>query len=265
MGKVIEIASSGIDEYLQGIGGDPYLGSSSMGLRVPTLATPDSLHRYLFLLASFSLGEGSRARIVGYRQFASLGAVVVDNRYVEQPIFSPNFRLPDGNVSWHLQRLGPPNAGGYPQQDPTPLDLRSFKKGWADGPCLLYSSYTIAPGNGFYTQLTSYTPPSAGKPWGTPLRAGTQGTFFDQRAPWLSAQSWLSLDMTLDGPDTIALFASVYQSAGTYPAAASSPLKFQNGLSNEEQFCGNFGSGTSESPRPIYWRVGGSLIVEVGA
>lgn len=263
MGKVIEIATTGLDEYLQGLGGDPYLGASSMGLRVPGLATPDSQNRYLFLLASFTIGDGASARIVGYRQFSSLGFSPGGGRFVEQPISSPNFRLPDGNISWHLQRLGPPNAGGYPQQDPTPLDLRSFKKGWADGPCLLYSDYMIAAGNGLYMQLTDYTAPNDGRPWGTPLRAGTQGTFYDQRTKWLTGQAWYSLDMTLDGPDTIAFFASVYQSTGVYSAASADPLTFGNGLSAEEQFIGNFGAGTSESPRPVYWRVGGSLIVEV--
>lgn len=259
MGRVIEIASSGTDEFLQGIGGDPDGGSSSMGLRVPTLATPDPRHRYLFLLCSFSLGEGESAVIRGYRQFASLGFSSA-NRFWEQPISSPNFRLPDGNISWAIRRLGGPNAQGLPRIDPTPLDLNSFKKGWADGSALLYESYTIAPGNRLYPQLLSYTPPLLGRPWGTPLSSGHQGVFYDLRAPWRADQAWSSLDMKLEGPDTIAFFASVFQSAGTY-GIATSPLAFPNGLTDEEQFIGNFGGG--EVPRPIYWRVSGSLIVEV--
>lgn len=258
MARIIEIATTGFDEYLQGIGGDPFGGSYSMGLRVPTLATPDPQHRYLFLLASFTIGEGCPVRIVGYRQFASLGFASAE-RFWEQPITSPNFRLPDGNISWHLQRLGPARQQ-IAQTEPSPTDLLSFKKFWADTACLLYQDYTIAAGNRLYMQLESYVPPMQGKPWGSPLTAGHQGTFYDMRAPWNDSQGWQSLDMTVEGPDTIALFASVYQSAGAY-GVASDPLNFPNGLTDEEQFIGNFGGG--EVARPIYWRVGGSLIVEV--
>ena len=56
-------------------------------------------------------------------------------------------------------------------------------------------------------------------------------------------------------------FASVYQSAGEY-SIASTPLNFPNGLTVEEQFMGNFGDGDA-TKRPVYWRVAGSLIVEV--
>jgi hypothetical protein len=261
MGRTIELVSVGADEFLQNQGGDPWGSASSFGLRVPTLATPDKTHRYLFLGASFSIGHGDKARIVGYRQFSSLGIRISQNRFVEQEITSPNFRLPDGNISWALRRLGPPNTQGLPT-NPTNLDLDSFKRDWADGPCLLYESYAIAPGNRIYPQLTFYKPPLLGRPWGTPLRAGLQGDFFDQRTPWRDAHAWSSLDVELEGPDTIAMFCSVRQSRGTYALAASSPLAFPEGLSPEESFCGNFGLGTSDAPHPIYWRVGCSLIVE---
>jgi hypothetical protein len=260
MGRIVEICSTGADEYLQALGGDPEGGATSMGLRVPTLATPDTNSRYLFLGASFTLGAGARARILGYRQFSSLGTTLSQTRFVEQEILSPNFRLPDGNISWSIRRLGPPNAAGFGSGTPTPLDLNSFKKGWCDGPALLYDDYTIAPGNRIYTQLLTYVPPVNGRPWGTPLRAGQQGTFYDQRTPWRAAQAWSSLDMELEGPDTIAMFISVRQSAGRY-SVTSSPLAFPNGLSVEESFCGNFGGG--ETSRPIYWRVGCALIVEI--
>jgi hypothetical protein len=55
------------------------------------------------------------------------------------------------------------------------------------------------------------------------------------------------------------MFISVRQSAGNY-SVATSPLNFSEGLLPEEQFIGNFGGG--DAPRPIYWRVGCSLIVE---
>jgi hypothetical protein len=260
MGRVIEIASTGIDEYLQGLGSDPWGGNAAMGLRVPALATPDAQHRYLFLLASFSLGEGGRAVIRGYRQFSSLGFLLSPTRFIEQEIQSPNFRLPDGNISWALRRLGPPNAAGYPKSVPGAPDLPSFKQYWADGSCLLYHDYTIAAGNRIYTQLTGYNPPNLGRPWGTDIKAGQLGNFLDQRTYWRASQGWTSLDIEVEGPITVAFFASVFQSTGDY-SIASSPLAFPGGLSVEEQFIGNFGGG--DFPRPKYWRVGGSLIVEV--
>lgn len=262
MARLIEIVSSGLDEYLQGFGGDPWGGSSAMGLRVPTLATPNKDRRYLFLLASITLGEGTTATIKGYRQFSSLGTTLSAGRYIEQEIQSPNFRLPDGNISWSLRRLGPPNAAGFPRAQAPGLDLPSFKKYWADGSCLLYQDYTIAAANRLYPQLTSYVPPNLGRPWGTSLSAGQQGLMTDQRTYWRSSQAWSSLDVHVEGPDTIALFASVYQSAGTYSVVAP-PVNFSNGISSEEAFIGNFGAGSSEVPHPIYWRVGGALIVEV--
>ena len=260
MGRVIEISSSGADEYLQSLGGDPFGGATSFGLRVPFLATPDKNNRYLFLGASFSLGHGAVARIRGYRQFASLGVLLSASRFVEMEIQSPNFRLPDGNISWHLQRLGPPNNSGYPKTSPTPLDLNSFKRLWCDGPALLYDKYTIAAGNRIYTQLTTYKPPMDGRPWGTSLTAGHHPTFYDLRTESRTHGAWHALDVTLSGPDTIAFFISVRQSSGVYPGVPG-PLTFPNGLSPEESFISNFGS--DEGGRPIYWRVGVSLVVEI--
>jgi hypothetical protein len=258
MSRIIELATTGTDEFLQTLGGDPFGGSSSMGLRVPKLATPAKNRRYLFLLSTFSLNEGQKATILGYRQFSSLGVLLSPTRFVEQEIVSPNHRLPDGNISWHLQTLGPPNASGYPHFAPTPLDLNSFKKGWCEAPALLYKSYAIAAGNRIYTQLTSYTPPNLGKPWGQPLEAGYQATFFDQRTPWRDAHAWSSLNLALTGPLTVAFFASVFQSAGSYTVGAATPP----GLGVEEQFMAKFPGGASPGA-PIYWRVAGSLIVEL--
>lgn len=254
--RVIEVSSSGVDEYLQGLSGDPYGGISSMGLRIPALQTTVA-NRYLFHLCGFSLAERVKARIVGYRQFLSLGAVIsaasteTPGRFVEQEVVSPAFRLPDGNVSWHIQRLGPPNAQGFPRAVSDGSDLQSFKKRYAENPALLYERYTS--GGPFYTQLTAYTPPNGGKPWGTALRSGQQATFYDLRTEWRSHGAWTSLDMEIQGPCTVAFFASVLQSAGASAAGALNAIP--NGLP-EEQFIAAF-EGVK------YWRVGGALMFEV--
>jgi hypothetical protein len=270
-----EIATTGFDEYLQLIGGDPYSAngaSTSVGLRVPTLATPTVLlggltSRYLFLLSSFSVPEGGRVRIRGYRQMVTIGYKQVEGesspttRIVEQLVTSPFWRFADGNVSWHIHRIGSPNAQGVPQNPGNgPADMSSFKQYWADGPALLYGPPAPArPAGDIYTNLGSYAPPNAGKPYGQPV-ASKQGTFYDLRSPWEADRAWDSLDIPIDGPDTIAFFASVRQTnpeARVALAAPSTPLNYQAGLSSEEQFLLNF-------PNAIYWRVAGSLIVEEG-
>jgi hypothetical protein len=265
--RVFEINSSGVDEFLQGIGGDPFGGSSYVGLRVPTLATPSLPNgggRYLFNLASFSIATGIRARIVGYRQLLTLGAVITaagsesSARFVEMEVTTPTFRLPDGNVSWHIHRLGPPNSQGFPTGDPANLtDIRSLKKNFSINPALLYQSYTIPAGNAFYPDLTAYMPPNGGKPWGTPLRAGEQGTFCDLRTRWRDSRAWSSLDVELDGPETVAFMASVHQSAGASEAGVLSAIP--NGMP-EEQFVSAFAESVTGA---IYWRIAGALMVEV--
>lgn len=258
MGRIVEIATSGIDEFLQGLGGDAFGGSSTMGLRVPTLATTSPANRYLFNLASFSIGESTKARLLGYRQYVTLGKNVGSSdapRFVEMPVENPGFRLPDGNVTFHLQRLGGPNSQGFPKPaDPT--QLRSFARNWTDGPALLFRDYTIGAGDAFYPNLSAYTPPNGGRPWGEPLRNGVQGTIYDLRTQQRTHGAWSSLDVALEGPCTVALFASVWQSAGASgPPGIETVADLPNAM-QEEQFLVAF-------PGAIYWRVGGALIVDV--
>jgi hypothetical protein len=264
--RVIEITSTGIDEYNQGIASDPFGGAEAVGLRVPTAstasvaATKSERHRYLFMLAAFSIGNSTEARIVGYRQLVTIGknvGTLAAPRFVEQEVTTPGFRLPDGNVSFHIHRLGPPNAQGFPTGEPSNLtELRSFKKNFSIAPALLYDTYSIPAGNAFYVNLTAYAPPNGGRPWGTALRAGQQFTFYDLRTPWRSGKAWSSLDMQLKGPDTVAFFASVRQSAGAQPPSGISSLSQIPQAMPEEQFIAAF-------PGAIYWRVGGSLILEL--
>ena len=270
-----EIATTGFDEFLSLVGGDPYGSSESVGLRVPFLPTPPlsmggGQLRYLFNLASFSIGDGACVRIRGYRQLVTIGTVQQDgagapSRVVEQLVTSPFWHFPDGDISWHIHRIGSPNAQGVPKGQSPFGDIESYKLYWAEPPCLLYGPGTPAmpfappPGN-IYTQLTSYTPPNAGKPYGSSIDS-KQGTFYDLRTQWETHGAWDSLDIAVEGPDTIAFFASVRQTnpdppdEGGRTALVPPGTFFAGGLSPEEQFLLNF-------PGAIYWRVGGALIVE---
>lgn len=267
--------SEGIDELLQLTGSDPYDGTQFTGLRVPTLPTVDQKHRYLFMLDAFTLGEGARARITGYRQLVTIGLTQTGSstapRLVEQVVESPVFRFQDGNVSWHLRRIDPTNLDRLRTFAATPAILQTsgiqigplrapnlaFRM--SNTPALLYTTPGTTLGmSGFYFDLAAYTPPNLGRPYGQPV--GHLGTFHDLRTGWRTHGAWPnSLQIDCEGPGMWALFASVRQTNPSTRVALIAPAVssfYSCGLSCEEQFLLNF-------PTAIYWRVAGSLIVQL--
>lgn len=277
----IEVVTTGIDEQLQTIAGDPFLRSQSLGLRIPTLDTATAaagdtppwspgldgslVGRYLFLLASFSIEHGAEAWLQGWRQFLTIGESIAigesgAHRVVEMPVTTPNWRFWDGNVSWHLMDMGDPNAQNIPVP-PTPApQLNNFMFRNATSPALLWESYTIPPGDPFYVDLTAYQPPNGGQPYGLPLLDGGYSTLYDIRTPWVTPYARQSLNMPLGGGRTIGLFASVRQTDPStrlvLPAPVPPAVFIPSGLPPEEAFLQNF-------PNAIYWRIGASLIIEV--
>lgn len=268
-----EIVTTGIDEALQLIGGDAYGRFESTGLRVPFLATalagttgvsagfPTALvGRYLFVLAQFSIASKMTARLRGWRQLVTIGLRQTGGakpRVVEHLVTDPFWKFDDGNISWHLMDLGPPGPQSFPFAKQGPNDLQNLAFRFSNGPALLYEATTQPAGDPFYVDMTAYTPPNKGRPWGQALLPGF-GDILDLRVPWTDSQAWNSLDIPLEGPRTIALFASVRQprvdtqQALTIATVAPFPL----GLNSEEQFLKNFSSVG-------YWRVGGSLIIDI--
>ena len=267
--RVVEIASNGLDESLQGVGSDPFGGTSWVGLRVPSLPTDSvgqkaSDSRYLFLLATFSLSEGTKATILGWRQMVRLGWIQPRNtdvqtstaRPVTMEVTDPAFKFVDGNVSFHLQALGAPNSQGFVWDLQGPNDLVCFKQNFSTTPALLYKTATTP--SKFYTDLTAYNPPNKGRPWGKSLRSGSMSTVYGQRTTWQTHGAWSALGLEVEGPDTIALFASVRQTNTSTRTALTPPSPFYaGGMSAEEQFLLNF-------PFANYYSVAGSLIVRVG-
>lgn len=260
--KRIEIVTTGIDDALQGRGGSPYKGKNWIGLRVPAHIVDDET-RYLFMLASFSISYGQNARIVGFRQGWSLGLKQTlpgdAVRYVEQMVSDPWFKLPDGNISWHLRQMAidHPKASGLSRGANVipPIANLAFKQ--SDTPALLYQSATVA--SGFYTDLTDYVPPNLGRPWGEAL-APNLHTFYDLKTEWRDSHAWSALDIPVTGPAKVQLFASVLQTDPATRTAIDLPVApdpiLEGGLSPEEQFLINF-------PDAIIWRVAGALAVEL--
>lgn len=277
----IEIVSSGVDEFLQTIGSDPYGGTSWPGLRVPrqptaslanvSPATPASKLRYLFMCAAFSIGHGQRARIVSTRTSWTMGAVQGEPaapRLVEQLVTNPFFRMPDGNVSFHLRQSNPTqndwsgNAAGTNNiinLTPPPVTLPAlpnliFRN--SRMPAMLFESITYTVPTTFYADnVNAYVPPNGGQPYGTTVTSGT-GTFQDLRMQWAAGNDWNDCDIPVEGPCTIQLFASVRQNTTGAALVPPAPFVFTGGLSPEEQFLQNF-------PAARIWRVVGALGVEM--
>lgn len=267
-----ETWSFGIDEGLQGLGGDPWGTIAATGLRIPTLVTPDSAHRYLFLLAGFELGERDRATIRGWRELLTLGvsaggdvvggdAPIPITSIIELPVTNPIFRLPDGNVSWSLTRIDPTTLNSY-VVGPPPIApaISNFSWRLAKGPALLYEVGTAVTASGFYTDLTAYKPPNFGRPYGEPI-AHLKVTH-DVRTEWLTRGAWNSLDLDVEGPGYFAMWASVAQSSGLldFSARSTTLSKVLEGL-GEWQFLAAFPAVAQTSSSPIWWRVGGALDV----
>lgn len=257
-----EYQTTGVDEYLQGRGGEA-LGFSGVGLRVPPLVTPTfdaggASLRYLFLLFAIPIYESEAVRIEYLKQLLTLWALAGPNRPEEMlvggPGGNPAFQMPGaagGSVAWHL-RLVPHNAVGPFIQGP--LDSNNFKFRMGLGPALLYKTATFPAGhlnlNGrpdFYTSMTSYVPPNQGRPYGVPITPEL-GTFFDIRFP-PQTQPSPRLGIIVPGPGLLCGFASVRQAVGV-----AAPGDTNDGHSAEENFIINYPGG--QQRQTLYGRIG---------
>jgi hypothetical protein len=283
-----EIWARGIDEALQGVGGDPFHGNASLGVRVPLLATQSLVPagqppqtaldlRYLLLLAQFTLGEDVEAEILGYRMWWELGVKLTlpggpgsGFRIVRQEVKDPGFLLPDGNVSWHMTVLRGVSSFDAITSDsagPPPGARNIPGIAWriASMSGLLYEAITLPPADQFYVDLTAYTPPNKGRPFGEPIIDGFE-SFEGLRTEQVSHGAWNALHTKVKGPGLFGFYASVRQplAAGQAIPVNLDPnnLAYPEGLSREEQFVSRFPPGASSSGARI-WRVGGALAVRM--
>lgn len=271
MRRRFEVASQGIDEALAGVSVDPFGGSlpAASGLRIPAFVNGAD-NRYLFLLATQQLRENQFTRIRGWRQLLTIGLNVAPTGIPSYPcelqVTSPQFRFSDGaNVSWHLVLERPQLT----TQAPRPTDAPSFAFQTSSTAALLYSTASWDPGffdpitgSPFFYQLgmNSYTPPIGYRAQWQPI--GDLGNCHEIRAPWVSDRAWNSLDIDVEGPGRVCLYATVQQSDAnarpqpTYPSTTVLPPEWafvQAQTTNPEE--GVFAG-------PVFWRVGGALIFE---
>jgi hypothetical protein len=278
VGVRIEIGTTGVDEALQGVTSDPFASSANStytGLRIPAAFSgdgPTSQPRYLFNLASLTFTGG--VKLLGIRQLLTLGVDANEGTPPEWPtemwVKTPTFRFVDGNVCWMLVReMNPQRTQSKPI-----TDTQNWVKGQSDSPAMLYQTFTntnVTPSGApvQYSQgLTAYSPP--------PFQGLAQqfegvaglGNFHDLRFPWDSARAWEAFGpdgVDLEGNGRLTLYASVQQ---TNPATRNAPTLLPTSLSSnacpEECFIKDFTTTVaSVQLGPNYWRIGGSLLVEV--
>ena len=235
-----ELASSGSDPSLQLVGSDPTGGQSWSGLVVPTDATPDYAHRYLFMLAWMRLDANRRGKIRGIRTSLLLGANVASvvgessgQPYaVEHELQNPFWKHPLGNYCFYLRRISTPGQKLVYNIDDGPSQNYQY----ANGPALLYQS------------VRPYVPPFAGVPPGVDLMPC--GTWYDNRfGPWRDQNAWTGVDISVQGPCDLALFCSLQQ----MPTLKAVPASDVTGLPPDDAFL-------QANPTAQFARVAGSFI-----
>lgn len=281
MSKRFEIASSGIDESLQGFSSDPY-GSNpptSYALRVPPAIDTSVLGnaqqpRYWFCLATRTF-QG-KTTIRGIRQLLTIGiSAPLDESGLDYPIrcnvTTPFWRFVDGNVSWHL--VSEPVT--MDTNTPAPTDTYNWQKGpVGKGSAMLYQSFTNAavdPVTGapllYFQGLTAYTPPALAVPRRTPI--GNCGNLRSILYPWNNPTAWDSMCETLEGNLRVSLYASVLPSNPQTRLSPRLPTITATGYDlgyavPEETFVAAFPvpEGPSPTSAPIYWDIGGAILFE---
>lgn len=271
----IEVATTGIDEALQGLTSDP-IGSGlpqTTGLRVPPVlpgyTTPLAQPRYRFCLATRTIAGGAPTRLIGIRQGVTLGVDANGGtppvRPVEMEIQTPTFHFPDGNISWHLVK----ETVGHRVVTTPSTNAPAWSYLESDGSAMLYKTFTntnVDPVTGapayYNVGLTAYTPPPTPHDW---LSISGLGDFHDVRFRWKANHAWSTLDEVIDGTCRISLYASVLQTNPATRTNLTIPTTYsQTGIIPEEVFIADWTTGGGDAPfkGPIYWRIYGALVFE---
>lgn len=245
------VSTSQIDPSLTAVGGSPFVGDmSATGVLIPAGATPAQSRRYLVRCCSLGLGPNQTAFIRSMRHLVWIGVELTQVTGVvhfEQIVTTPGWRFPDGNVSFHLRRVGtavlergrafgvggPPIMGGGTACVETPNGHGSGILGNITG--------------GVYTSL------NGGMPFGEDV-AGL-GTTRDVRYPPGSTPSQ-DLDLQVTGPSSVAVFASVWQTNPTTRINWAGSKDIIDGLGPEDRFWVRFDTAR-------YWRVGAEMTVDL--
>ncbi len=242
----LEIVTVGTNPNLQLVGSDPAGGASDLGLFIgPGPAGDHRTQRQLFMLAVKSFNMGQRGRLVGFRQYLTIGVQLTSptgsgTTYpLERPVVTPTWKFVDGNVLWGIRKV-PPRKHFI--MNPATADGTQFE--YSQTPALLFEQMT-----------PEYLPPYGGLFPGNILTPEL-GRFFDIRScAWCKPSK---CDIPFEGPCDIAFMASVQQTAPTTRTAPPVAPTFSvtQGATPEDSFVQTY-------PGATYFRIAGSLIFEM--
>ena len=242
----LEIVTVGLNPNLQLVSSDPAGGGYGLGLWIGQNGGPQTpRQRQLFLLVSKRFNTGQRGRLVGFRQYLTIGTNLAtlsgDATYpLERPVETPTWQFVDGNVLWGIRQV-PPESHFHPNLQNS--EGMSFET--AQTPSQLFETIV---GN-------VITPPFGGLFPGNVL-APELSRFFELRCQRWSKPS--RCDIPFEGPCDIAFFASVQQ---TTPNTRENPptmpvFSTTQGAVPEDAFLQTYANVT-------YFRIAGSLIFEM--
>lgn len=258
-----EIASSGLDDFLAGLGGH------NTGLRIPAQAVGAVSGlplTYLFLLHVVDLVPGDV--LVGLAQLLTVAtpqttAASTAVYPFEREIVSPLWRPPDGFARWFLTAENNPGSG----RSTGAFDSDSFIFEDAQAPALLYETvhFPVVPPAPGYLGLDDYTAPA--------LQGSVVLEARDLRWPWSDLQSFPSMRRAVSTNTRFRFYVAVRQtSAATRPklpiaanAWADFPGVFapEDGLLVASQQAGSMGAPLAVDSLQ-YWRCAGRIVHQSG-
>jgi len=194
----IEIVTVAENPNLQVVSSAPEGGAHDLGLFIGGNAGKTAPYlRQLYVLAVKSFNAGERGRLVGFRQYLTIGVQIATSTKatypLERPVETPTWKYVDGNVLWGIRKI-PPKLYSLPNVNN------------ADGLAYEYSS---TPAQLFETVVAGVTTPPYGGLFPGNLLTPELGRMFDLRC-----RRWaypVPCDVAFEGPCDIAFFASVQQ------------------------------------------------------
>jgi hypothetical protein len=248
----LEIVTVGTNPNLQLVGSDPLGGTGDLGifLSIGPASPIAPSQRQLFMLAVKSFNMGQRGRLVGIRQYLTIGTYLPSSGasgppfyLLERPVVTPTWKFVDGNVEWGIRKVPP-----FTHFKPNPANAAGVAFEYTQTPALLFESLT-----------PEYLPPYGGLFPGNVLTPEL-GRFFDIRScAWCKPSK---CDIPFEGPCDIAFMASVQQTnpmTRTSPPVAP-PFSTTQGAVPEDAFLQTYSSPTSPV---VYIRIAGALIFEM--
>ncbi len=252
----VEVATYATDPQYFGIGSGPNRGDlNGSALRLLDVPTVDPHLRQMLRLCAFTVPAYKSARLLHVRQYQEIG-----QSYPQQdgsvfpvrfPVLTSQWNFGDGNIATMVRVINnPPPPGDGPKDFAKPL--RASTDVYGVEPALLYVPDSAG---GFGAR---YVPPMGGIPPGN--GPGDLHIWHDISHPYAAQQP--HIDVTIDGPALVTMWASVWQTdpatRGTrvLPDVGGRPYDPSLGLVPEDRFL-------TQSTQAIYTRVAGAMTFEL--